>query len=701
MSASAIRQEIIAALLNRLLAPVAPPERTNGECIFNPALARALALDPAASALVGDMPTPIAVDAASPDLFRLTERGTLLVSPALLARPRVIGVVTRWAQETAFLKKAAGADRAAGDCAFAAAALHGATLIARLPDRNRAELHYWLPDPLWRGDCLKAGRETAQWLAGRFRDAVTLAGSFPAPCELALPMEALLEAGGDDRIVTASQTGMNRYGATSRPRPEAVHFSSSTASSVSDYAFAALDRLRRSLLVEVLFRGLSLDAALRGLANAIARELLAMHDLGPEEADVVLAPSGTDAELLAVLVALGAGERLANILIAPEETGRSVKVAAAGIAFHDGGAFVKGAPLWPDADISVVSVSVRDPRAALRPRAEVESAVKAALDEGLGVGRRVLLHVVLGSKTGVSAPPPDFVLRLGAPGERVDVVADSCQGRIAGPTLGAYVRAGWMAQISGSKFFTGPPFSGALLIPARLRVRRAEVARRLAQTPALAPPNFWSSPWREAFADIPSVTPSFGPLLRWTGALIEAALFREASLESATRAFEAFCSALRGRLADCRYLIELDPPHVDDDNPGARDFQRFAGSSIICFAPFASGGAGARRRLDTAESELLFRCLNADLTGRLGPLDPVEQALAAQPCHIGQPVDLTPGATPPNVILRLVIGARFFSAIAMAGARGDAALDAEIVDAIRALDKAELILSRWDAARVA
>jgi hypothetical protein len=699
VSAPAIRQEIIAALLSRLLAPMAPPETTTRACVFNPALARALALDPAASALVSEMTAPIAVDAAGPDLFRLTERGTLLVSPALLAKPRLAGVVTRWAQETAFLNEAAGADPACRGCAYAAAAMHGAVLIARLPESDRAELGHWLPDRLWRGGRLNAGRETAQWLAGRFQDSAASASL--EPCELALPIEALLEAGGDDRIVSAPQTGMNRYGATSRPRPEAVHFSSSTASSVSDYAFGALDRLRRSLLIEMLFRGLSPDAAIRGLADAIARELLATHDLDPEEADVVIAPSGTDAELLTVLVSLGAGEKLANILIAPEETGRSVKVAAAGRAFHDGGAFAKGAPLWPDADIAVASVSVRDGRAAPRPRADVENAVKAALDESLAAGRRVLLHVVLGSKTGVSAPSPDFVARIGAPGERVDVVADSCQGRISGPTLGAHVRAGWMAQISGSKFFTGPPFSGALLIPARLRVRRAAVARRLAQAPALAPPSFWSTPWRDAFTDIPSSRASFGPLLRWTGALIEAALFREASLQSATRAFETFCAALRKRLADCRYLIELDPPHVGDDNPGARDFQRFAGSSIICFAPFAREGGGARRRLDAAESELLFRCLNADLTGKLGPLDPVEQALAAQPFHIGQPVDLTPGAAPPNVILRLVIGARFFSAIAMAGERADAALDAEIADAIRALDKAELILSRWDVARVA
>ena len=85
MSPPAIRHEIITALLNRLLSSAALPETTTDECVFNPALARALALDPAASALVADMAAPIAVDAGGPDLFRLTERGTLLVSPALLA----------------------------------------------------------------------------------------------------------------------------------------------------------------------------------------------------------------------------------------------------------------------------------------------------------------------------------------------------------------------------------------------------------------------------------------------------------------------------------------------------------------------------------------------------------------------------------------------------------------------------------------
>ena len=137
------------------------------------------------------------------------------------------------------------------------------------------------------------------------------------------------------------------------------------------------------------------------------------------------------------------------------------------------------------------------------------------------------------------------------------------------------------------------------------------------------------------------------------------------------------------------------PPHPEGEGAEGDAIVAFAGRSIICFAPRVADGAGGFRRLDLRESELLFRRLNADLRGRLDGLDALESALAAQPMHIGQPVDLTPGSEPPNVILRLVIGARFFSTIAMAGDHAEAALDAEIGDGLRALDKAELILARW------
>ena len=467
MTNSAAKQRLIQPLIERLIAPSRPFEGPNADMAFNPALAEALALDPAATALLPGVRLPMAVDSARPELFRISSRGTLLFSPALLPRPKLLGVVVRWAQEAAFLLTEAGGSLSRQNAALAAATRHGAALIARLPIFARKELKRWIPAELWRDEALDEGPLTAAWLArtlGREFYAETPAEGEAG--ELALPVETLLEAGGDARIISSPESGMNRYGATSRPRPEAVHFSSSTASSVSDYAFGALDALRHALLVDVLFGGLSLAHANERLAEAVRREILGVLTLSADEADVILAPSGTDTELLALIVALAAGPRLANILIAPEETGRAVKTAAAGLYFQEGAAFAKGKRIWAAADIEVSSVAARDEAGRPFPLAAVDRAVGSLLEIAISQRRRALLHVLIGSKTGISAPSPKFVAVSGAPSRDVDVVADACQWRTAGETLGEWVRAGWMAQISGSKFFTGPPLCGALVVPA-------------------------------------------------------------------------------------------------------------------------------------------------------------------------------------------------------------------------------------------
>src|SRR5512140_3009025 len=50
--------------------------------------------------------------------------------------------------------------------------------------------------------------------------------------------------------------------------------------------------------------------------------------------------------------------------------------------------------------------------------------------------------------------------------DRVQVVVDACQMRLGRPRLRKYLDRGCMVIVTGSKFFTGPPFSVALLVPA-------------------------------------------------------------------------------------------------------------------------------------------------------------------------------------------------------------------------------------------
>ena len=167
---------------------------------------------------------------------------------------------------------------------------------------------------------------------------------------LALPLEVILAQGGDARLRVDPKRGLNRYGTAPRPRPEAIQFSSSTASSISDYGFLLCDEIRRRLLRESLAAPNNRSEPWEELADAIRAEISALLALGPEQADIVLAPSGTDTEFLAVLLALGgsAGHPLTNVLIAPEETGRGVALAGEGRYFDESTAVgipvTKGAP---------------------------------------------------------------------------------------------------------------------------------------------------------------------------------------------------------------------------------------------------------------------------------------------------------------------------------------------------------------------
>ena len=102
-------------------------------------------------------------------------------------------------------------------------------------------------------DGLPAIRLEAGQLVGEPVSAATLAEALalPAWCQgwpLAAPVEVLLTTGGDTRLAVDPETGLNCYGCSPRPRPDAITFASTTATSISDGAFAAVEGLRRRLI---------------------------------------------------------------------------------------------------------------------------------------------------------------------------------------------------------------------------------------------------------------------------------------------------------------------------------------------------------------------------------------------------------------------------------------------------------------------
>jgi hypothetical protein len=136
---------------------------------------------------------------------------------------------------------------------------------------------------------------------------------------------------------------------------------------------------------------------------------------------------------------------------------------------------------------------------------------------------RPIVYLTHGTKTGLVAPiaiPPG-----------VDVVVDACQGRVAPNRVAEYLRLGWPVVVTGSKFFGGPAFSGAVLFPRSRRQGRC----------------FPAAPGGH--------DERVGTVLRWTAAM--------ATMEAFQPEADGLVDRLRARVASIREAITANPLLVE------------------------------------------------------------------------------------------------------------------------------------------
>jgi len=462
----------------------------------------------------------------------------------------------------------------------------------------------------------------------------------------------LLVDGGDSRLTLDPERGTNKYGCGPLPDPGLFAFGSSTASVISERGFAAADRLRRRLVKSAAAEPthVTYGRELERLRGDLLR-LCGLSDMAGVE--VVFAASGTDLHLIAAQLASGGGDRPCAIAVEATETGSGVPAALAGRHFSTstplGQPVIDGVSVPGAEAVEVVSVAGRAADGTLRPAADVQGDVVrqalAAWDEG----RHVLLTLADVSKTGMLSPGVDCALELhrrlyGA----VDVLVDGCQFRLAPATLRAYLAHGFMVALTGSKFLTGPAFSGALLVPPRLarRLRDRALPAGLAAYSARAE---WPSGW--AGADrLPDLT-NYGLLLRWQAALAELEAFAALSDADVTGFVAEFGRAVASRLAADPHLDAVPVPMLDR---GA----------------LASGVSWDR--LPTIFPFLLRRTGGGYVSRP--ETDRVYKRLAAARCQVGQPVACGARAGVGVSALRLCLSARLIVEAA-AGGRAAAVID--------------------------
>jgi len=475
---------------------------------------------------------------------------------------------------------------------------------------------------------------TAKVLSPAFRT-VELRPAVPRDAQLAQVLGRILASGSDGRIAINVATGCNGYGVRAVPCPEALAFSSSTASTISPRAFAAVEAA-----YSTLFRGAA-DASLASVfetaVEKMRRELKALLELDICDSDIVFSPSGTDSEIHALHLARlwhahsGGGE-ITSIVVAAEETGSGVPLAATGCHFNAttsaGTKAAKGQTVAGMDGITHVSIPVRDAQGTC-DLTRIDEHVSRAVAQAIKDGRRVVLHVMHHSKIGTRSPSAACVAELRAKhGMHIQFVLDACQFRLSRRKLRQYLEQGFLVLVTGSKFFAGPPLSGAVIVPEQFRAR---IAADTKIPPGLADYST-AYDWPESLAGIREQLPrreNLGQYLRWVAALTEMkAYFAVPELYRRLALGELSLSV--GRMFEKRGDLTLlpDPAWVSDEADMDDEF------SVRTVFPFVVKRNGVP--ISAAEARTIYRALNDDVCEIVSCEG--QERLAATICHIGQPV---------------------------------------------------------------
>lgn len=464
--------------------------------------------------------------------------------------------------------------------------------------------------------------------------------------DLFAPLDDLLVGGGDPRLALDPVSGCNGYGCGPSPARQLLCFASSTASPISERAYAHVERVREQLMHAAT--GLGLDEALDRRTEEMRHELRAHLEL-PADVAIVFSPSGTDAQLHALALTRALlGERLTTITVAADQTGSGTLMAARGHHFNAQAA--SGIVVCKDTPIpGLACESIALPLCAydeLTPSADLAQVVPDSVKAVVARGHAAMLQIMDSSKLGWCAPAQDCLDSIARrwPG-RVQLVVDACQMRLGRRRLRGYLDRGAMVLITGSKFYGGPAFSGALLVPgvlARALQRCGAIADGLSDYISRSD---WPTGWTSLRARSEPRS-NLGQWLRWEAALEEIAAYHRVPDGFRAFALHELSHAIEYRLNQSSLLRPVMTQPRDGDD------EEFARPTIFPFALQRNG-----QLLAANEVQQVYRALRCDMSRIMGGnLD--DRAMAERRCLVGQPVRVERPGKAPAALLRLCIGAR-------------------------------------------
>jgi hypothetical protein len=467
---------------------------------------------------------------------------------------------------------------------------------------------------------------------------------------LAYPTEYFFIMGGDDRLRILDHTDLNKYGCLPFPRINTYTFSSSTATSVSHFSYNESEDMRQRC-IDSIVGGMDSEY-LHQWYNKTCDEIGEIFAIESTHRTIVF-PSGTDAQLISSVLIGSDSENWTSVIVASDETGSGSQLAASGKHFDSttcmGDKVQKGEFVSGKAKIKLREITQKNLIGNFKTIEEIDRDTKRIVDEEINAGHKVILHFMDQSKMGNRAPSRKLLEDLkNLYSNKFEVIVDACQTRADREDYQFYQRNGFTLLVTGSKFFTGPAFSGATII-------RKELYNRFPLQEAtqieLSPYNI-----KRGFLDCGHSRKSLiSVLLRWHAAIVEAKRYQAVPLAVRQLGLKLFCDRVKNIINQSDMLSLLINTKEDE-----LSFQESLGGELSArrtIFPFCL--IHSDRFLEEESVRKVYELLNSDIS-YFFTSDSEESRLASKKCHIGQPVLYNVGKQK-CAALRISAGARIIS----------------------------------------
>ncbi len=475
---------------------------------------------------------------------------------------------------------------------------------------------------------------------------------------LAKPTEYMLMSGGDLRLNIDEIHLLNKYGCRPFPRPDAFTFASSTASSVSNFAFDKTDKVRSILIRNSLKNGFkNTTIEFSELLKNNLRKIFRLN----EECEIIFSPSGTDSSLqIAAITQIISNKEITHILVASDETGSGVAAALKGCHFENTTAL--NYPIEKDAkiegfrDVDLVQIPFRDQNGALKTSAQLDKEVFDAVIRTKNQGRHIVLHTMDQSKLGYQSPSDEFIKKLNRlENLSIQIIVDGSQLRLDPKDIQNYLNKGYIVTITGSKFFTGPPYCGALILPQSVNKLIQSVKNTL---PKGLNKYYNSSDWPTSWFCSNELSDgyNYGSYMRWNAAVVEMDRYYKTPILYRNMGIEMFCNFVDDSIKEATFLM---PIYSDETKTKSFSSKEFGIRNIRTIFPFFIFKNNEVLTVDKVKK--LYTLLNSDLSDQFEGSSLEIIRLAAQKCHIGQAVNVKYTTEIESAILRISLGARVIS----------------------------------------